>query len=100
MIASFVGFMLQLAQGLAPLLYLACALAVTVHALLNKRDVHTAISWIALAWLAPLLGALLYMMLGVNRIQRAGVALGFRGTWRGEGFSALPTKPMPLVRMN
>lgn len=88
MTSSSVGFILQLAQGLAPLLYLACALAVTVHALLNKRDVHTAISWIALAWLAPLLGALLYLMLGVNRIQRAGVALGLKSTWRGEGFSA------------
>ena len=74
-----------LAQGLAPLLlsllHLACALSVTVHALLNKREVHTAIGWIALAWLAPLLGALLYLMLGVNRIQRAAVALGLRRTW-------------------
>jgi len=81
--------MLALAQDLWPLLvslfHLACASAVTVHALLNKREVHTAIGWIALAWLAPLLGALLYLMLGVNRIQRAGVALGLKDAWHGQG---------------
>lgn len=82
----------QVMHGLAPLLasllHLGCAAAVTVHALLNKRHVQTAIGWIALAWLAPLLGALLYLMLGVNRIQRAGVALGLKDTWRGEEGSA------------
>lgn len=85
MTTTLLAFLMQLAQVIAPLLYLACALAVTVHALLNKRDVHTAIGWIALAWLTPLLGALLYLMLGVNRIQRAGVALGLKDAWRGEG---------------
>ena len=82
------AFLLLLAQVMAPLLYLACALAVTVHALLHKREVHTAIGWIALAWLTPLLGALLYLMLGVNRIQRAGVALGIKDGWHGEGLGA------------
>ncbi|HEX5698793.1 MAG TPA: phospholipase D-like domain-containing protein [Rhodoferax sp.] len=81
--------MLALARDLWPVLvslfHLACASAVTVHALLNKREVHTAIGWIALAWLAPLLGALLYLMLGVNRIQRAGVALGLKDPWHGQG---------------
>lgn len=83
---------LQLAQSLAPLLvsllHLGCALAVTLHALLNKRQVQPTIGWIALAWLAPLVGALLYLMLGVNRIQRAAVALGLRNTWHAEGRSA------------
>src|SRR5512133_430818 len=92
MSSSWMASALQLAQSLAPLLvsllHLGCALAVTLHALLNKRQVQPTIGWIALAWLAPLLGALLYLMLGVNRIQRAGVALGLKDTWRGEGGSA------------
>jgi cardiolipin synthase len=85
-------FIQQFAQGLAPLsvtlFHLSFALAVTLHALLNKRHVHTAIGWIALAWLAPFLGALLYLMLGVNRIKRAGVALGLKGTGQGQGGAA------------
>lgn len=73
---------------LVTLFHLACALTVTVHALLNKRHVHTAIGWIALAWLAPFLGALLYVMLGVNRIKRAGVALRIRGPEQSPGGAA------------
>ena len=82
----------QAAQGLLPLvvslLHVGFALAVTVHALLNKHNVSNAVGWIALAWLAPVAGALLYVMLGVNRIQRAGVALGLKAAWRRERGSA------------
>ena len=69
---------------LASLLHLALALAVCIHALLNKRDVHRALGWIALAWLVPVAGPLLYLMLGINRIHRAGVALGLKAAWQGE----------------
>jgi cardiolipin synthase len=92
MTSSWLESVLPVAQGIAPLLaslvHLGCATGVTVHALLNKRQVHAAIGWIALAWLAPLMGALLYLMLGVNRIPRAAVALGLKDTWRHEGSSA------------
>lgn len=40
------------------------------HAVLHKRDVRSAIVWVGLIWLAPLLGTLLYVWLGINRIQR------------------------------
>ena len=46
------------------------AVGVTVHVLLRKRDVAPAIGWISLAWLVPLLGSLLYIAFGVNRVQR------------------------------
>ena len=76
MTPSWLEPVLQMAQGLAPLLltlfHVSCAVAVTVHALLNKPDVHKALGWIALAWLAPAGGALAYLVLGVNRVQRAG----------------------------
>ena len=82
---------LQAAQALAPLLasvfHVGLAAAVTVHALLTKQDVHKAVGWIALAWLAPLGGALAYLVLGVNRIKRAGVALGLKAAWQGEAIA-------------
>lgn len=40
------------------------------HALLYKRDVRAAIGWVGLVLLVPLLGGLLYLTLGVNRIRR------------------------------
>jgi cardiolipin synthase len=46
------------------------ALLVTMHVLLRKREVGSAIGWIGLAWLSPLLGAVLYFIFGINRVQR------------------------------
>ena len=46
------------------------AVAVTVHTLINKRDVPAAIGWIGMAWLAPVVGALLYVGFGINRVKR------------------------------
>lgn len=40
------------------------------HAVLTKRDSRGALMWIALLWLVPLLGVLLYMAFGVNRLNR------------------------------
>jgi cardiolipin synthase A/B len=50
--------------------YIAGATIVTLHALITKRDVPTAIGWIGLAWLSPYFGALLYVCLGINRVSR------------------------------
>jgi len=48
------------------------SLIVSAHILLHKRDVRAAIGWIGLVWLAPLIGSLTYLMLGINRIKRRG----------------------------
>ncbi len=39
------------------------------HALLTKRDPRSAWGWIAVCWLFPLAGAMLYWIFGVNRIH-------------------------------
>lgn len=54
------------------------ALAVTVHAVLWKRDTRAVIGWVGVAWLAPLLGPMLYVGFGINRIQRRATSLRFR----------------------
>ena len=51
-------------------LHLIVAGAVTVHALLNKRDVGAALGWIGLSWLAPFVGGFLYFVAGINRVRR------------------------------
>jgi len=40
------------------------------HAVLYKRDSRATIGWVGLILLTPLVGALLYWMFGINRIQR------------------------------
>jgi cardiolipin synthase A/B len=46
------------------------AIGVTVHILLRKREVASAVGWIGLVWFAPILGAVTYLMFGVNRVRR------------------------------
>ncbi|WP_044890399.1 cardiolipin synthase [Myxococcus hansupus] len=42
----------------------------SAHAVLHKRDVRAAVAWVGLAWLVPVLGGVLYVLLGINRIRR------------------------------
>ncbi|HEX4349978.1 MAG TPA: cardiolipin synthase [Verrucomicrobiae bacterium] len=57
----------------------ACLLA-TSHTLLYKRDTRAAIIWIGVIWTLPVLGPLLYLILGVNRIRRRAIKLGVHKT--------------------
>jgi cardiolipin synthase len=47
----------------------------TTHVVLYKRDARSAVAWVGLIWLVPLVGPVLYLFLGVNRIQRRARAL-------------------------
>ena len=51
------------------------AVIASAHAVLHKRDTRSAVGWIGLIWLVPILGALLYALLGINRIKRRARAL-------------------------
>jgi cardiolipin synthase len=42
----------------------------TAHVILNKRDTKSAIGWVGLIWFVPLVGAVLYFILGINLIRR------------------------------
>lgn len=65
----------QTGPWLAAIIGVLLPVWVTVHAVLRKRDSRAVISWVGLAWLAPLLGAFAYFCFGVNRIQRKAVSL-------------------------
>ena len=54
---------------------LAMAMAVTAHVLWTRDEPRGAFGWIGLAWLAPLVGASLYVVFGINRITRRGRAI-------------------------
>src|SRR4051812_25126279 len=48
----------------------ALSLVASGHVILTKRDTRAAIGWIGLIWLSPLLGTAIYVVLGINRINR------------------------------
>lgn len=45
-------------------------LLASAHVLRTKDDVRSAITWVGLIWLAPMLGLLAYFLFGINRIRR------------------------------
>jgi len=61
------------------------AIAASLHAIFTKRHVGAAVAWVGLIWLSPIVGAVLYLFLGINRIHRRASALRasaapYRGT--------------------
>jgi cardiolipin synthase len=77
---------------LPALVHVCAAIAVTIDAVLRKRQVSAVIGWIGLAWLAPIVGSVLYLLFGINRIQRSAVALGLREAWE------IDERQLPAVR--
>ncbi len=51
-------------------LYLVLSVWASVHVVLHKQDDRAALGWFALIWMTPLLGSVLYGILGINRIAR------------------------------
>jgi len=60
-------------------LHVIFATAVTVHALLTRLNPQSTVAWIGLAWLSPYIGALLYVLLGVNRVRRKAIKMSDPG---------------------
>ena len=59
---------------------LLAAVLASCHALLCKRDSRAATLWIGIIWLMPVLGPMLYLVFGVNRIRRRASKLGVHKT--------------------
>lgn len=58
-----------LAALVGSLSFVAAALT-SLHAILRKLDSRAAVAWVGLIWLVPILGPILYLLLGINRIRR------------------------------
>ncbi len=56
-------------------LALCVDLVAACHAVIYKRDNRAAIAWVGFIWFVPIVGGLLYLWLGVNRIRRRATAL-------------------------
>jgi cardiolipin synthase len=54
----------------AAILTVVLSVIASGHAVLYKRDSRAAIGWVGLIWLVPIVGAVLYALLGINRIRR------------------------------
>lgn len=80
--------MLEYILSLVGLYALVTVISVT-HILLYKRDSRAALGWLGLVVLFPIAGSLLYLLFGINRVQRKAQRRSLRvvpeGGWRREG---------------
>jgi cardiolipin synthase len=60
----------KLLETVATVAHVLLGVGLTSHVLFHKRDTRSAIGWIGLIWLSPFVGSILYVLLGINRIQR------------------------------
>ncbi|MGI9264833.1 MAG: phospholipase D-like domain-containing protein [Gammaproteobacteria bacterium] len=93
-------------QTVIALLVTFTSLAAAVHALLNKREPRAALGWCALSLLVPLVGPLLYVVFGINRVQAVARRLRLHEK-RTPGQGGYPPPPAgtpewlhPLVRLS
>jgi cardiolipin synthase len=56
-------------------LHVSAAGLASAHAVLHKRDTRAVVLWIGFICLLPLLGPVLYLLLGVNRVRRKALLL-------------------------
>jgi len=88
----------RFAPELGVLLNFLVALTTSTHVILNKSDTRSATAWVGLIWLVPFLGSILYIFLGINRIQRRAKVLKSGRTDYGVPLDEAPRSPADLER--
>lgn len=74
---------------------LTAALAASGHAILYKRDPRSSAIWAILIWILPVAGPLLYLLLGINRVERRAGRLRRRRRRR----PGIPPEPVFSARL-
>jgi cardiolipin synthase len=79
------------------------AVTASGHAIVYKRDSRSASIWVLLVWLLPAIGPILYMLFGVNRVERRAARMrGRMARYRADS-QFPPSEPgthfMPLARL-
>lgn len=74
----YLRVMLELAETYWPhivfILSIVAGTIAAIHAAMTKEEVRSAIGWVGIIVLSPIVGALLYLIAGVNRIRRNVIA--------------------------
>jgi cardiolipin synthase len=88
----------DIAPELSVVLDLVISLAASSHVILHKDDTRAAAAWVGLIWLLPFVGAILYVFLGINRIQRRAKVLKSGATHFSVPLDQAPRSPADLDR--
>lgn len=83
------NFLADIWPALAAFSTFAMALAASIHAILTKHGTAAAVGWVGVIWIAPVVGPIAYVLLGINRINRRAVARR-QAMWRFTGVEDSP----------
>jgi cardiolipin synthase len=72
---EWIDWLLHGGRYLTAAVTLLSALVASGHAVIWKRDLRSALLWIVVIWMVPLAAPMLYLLLGINRIERRAKAL-------------------------
>lgn len=82
---------------LVSVLALGLATISAAHAVMYRRDARAALFWVGLVWLAPIVGACLYSLFGINRVRRKATRLRASVAHVNMAPSAPPVVPERLL---
>ncbi|MBI1260811.1 MAG: cardiolipin synthase [Rhizobiales bacterium] len=85
------GFFNDFWPLLLALIQIAAMAGAAIHAVLTKSDERAAAGWVGLILLVPFIGWLVYLLIGVNRIERRALEL------RGKKHKAYFPVPVPTL---
>ena len=88
----------DIAPELGVVVDLIIAIAASSHVILHKEDTRAATAWVGLIWLVPFVGAILYVFLGINRIQRRAKVLKSGASDFSVPLDQAPRSPADLDR--
>ncbi|GHT33413.1 phospholipase [Endomicrobiia bacterium] len=71
--SSFINY--DLCTVLETSIRIAVSILTSTHILLHKDDIKSSTGWIALVFLSPFIGTILYVFLGINRVKRKSIRL-------------------------
>jgi cardiolipin synthase len=71
----FIEFLSVHYSVILTVVYIVISSATILHILLKKEDLKNSIAWIGLVILSPIVGAISYVFLGINRIKRKGLKI-------------------------
>ena len=70
MAESLAWFLTTIWPWIIGIVHAVVTVVASSHVVLTKATLASAIGWVGIIWLTPLVGSILYFMFGVNRIQR------------------------------
>lgn len=86
------------APSVSVVLAVLVAILASAHVILNKEDTRAATAWVGLIFLVPVIGSILYLLLGINRIERRAKELKSGNARYGVPLDHAPRSPADLDR--